>query len=190
MISKIIYLMGKPGVGKSTVVKNILQKNPKKYKELCLGYIFRMLSKFNSSLREMLKNPTSQKYIPSLNKIATNLVLDFKLMKCDKVLLVDGFPRYPDQLLTYSLIDNNIKCYFIHIDVEDNELLWQRIDNRNEKRLDDNREVFLNRIIDFNKEIKILSKIIKENYTFETIITTNNTSIEELTNKIINLTNE
>ena len=192
MINRIVYILGKPGVGKSSAIKHLTKLSTNLF-SLNLGYIFRFLSKFNPILVTMLSNPTNLNYIPSLNLIAVNLVLNFRLMKnIDKILLVDGFPRYAEQLMAIRTCNTKQKQDFIYINVVNDNILLNRIKKRNkfESRVDDNEIVFFKRVNAFNLELENIKRFASKEHSWHEIIILNQTTINDIVNKIAKIINE
>lgn len=175
----IVLLIGAPGAGKGTLAKYLSDT----YKILAIstGDLIRKIINNNDNNSDILKYYVNKGRLVPSDVMSDILLKELKLKQYNKGFILDGYPRTIDQCFSFDLIFN--EAYALLLEVK-NELLIQRITGRfnctkcgqiynqylkrpleinkcdicssNDftKRVDDNENIFNNRLIEYKKEIK------------------------------------
>ena len=164
-ISNIIFVLGGPGSGKSTLCKKLVENGD--YYYLSAGDVLRRERELNigSKHSKMINDCISQgKIVPGI--VTTKLLIN-ECLKCsnnsnnsdndNKTILIDGFPRSEENYDTwYSIVPNNLKTKGVLLFECDEDVLINRILNRAKKslvvRVDDNIETVKNRLKVYNEQ--------------------------------------
>ena len=160
MDNHLIILLGAPGSGKGTQSELLISTGD--YNTISMGDIVR--SEIKNRTKFAL---TMQSYLDKGDLVPDQLICDlfyshFKKVNNNKNLILDGFPR---TLAQCEYLNDFVHNYFtslkvIYIDVPE-ENLMNRLLLR--KRSDDTREVILNRLKTFNREVTPILDFYKAN---------------------------
>jgi len=159
----IIWILGPPGSGKGTLSAKYAESAS--YTHISIGELIR--AEADAAPKPIFKT-AMQNYMASgqLFPVTFSLTLLEKKMltvyDSTKGFLIDGFPRDVRQAKTFV---NTIRSpdAIIFLEVSDENILKDRINNRNQGRIDDNDKSFAQRMVVYNK----LTNPIKTNPMFK-----------------------
>ena len=180
-------MIGKPGAGKSTVSKRLLEKKQLGY--FSTGDIFR-------GLADNSKHPLAKKVKEILANgefVDDETVLELVRHELDSVdltgkegVLVDGFPRTEKQLALFKeKVDKPYKFLYCSVDTE---VAVKRLLDRKEDRADDNEETIKTRVREFEERTVPVIRLAAENNKLFEI--DNSSSFQELHQKLDQIINK
>lgn len=161
LIKKVIFVIGLPGVGKSSLCKDLENKYDN-YLHLSTGNVLRKIvsdkKEPNWKVLEMKMN--SGEYVQSSDVMY--FLKETVISTTKEYIVLDGFPRTKDNIdswnATMSSIAQVVAVLYFHCD---DSTMINRVMNRNNKRNDDSLENINRRKEMFNKETFPLLEIFK-----------------------------
>jgi adenylate kinase len=182
----IVYVVGKPGSGKGTISQYLVKELHAKH-IIASKILYKYLSEnYNDQEMNQVKLAKEIKYYPELDTLMIKEMIDAN--KKTNIIVLDGYPRLIKQLNAHLSLLKNTDEFCDHYKVMilltiDDDLAIKRIGNRLNcnscklvftslenshctscnreltKRIDDNSQVFSNRIITFTKTQEVIDEM-------------------------------
>ncbi len=144
LASKLIIISGKPYSGKSSLSRELSKKKygSSSIRSLPMGERLRAIGsgKIHSHYSEMLARNTNalKQHMPVPKEAALGVFEEFITKNAGSLIILDGFPRYPDRLEGFeqSLSDLNASVVAVcRIDIDD-ETVYKRSEEREQRYSD------------------------------------------------------
>lgn len=176
-MKKIYLIIGAPGSGKTSTANQIDIPEISHYS---IGKMYRDISKVDDELGRNVKKYIDKGEIVPID-IAKDVIENF-LNKGKQTIIIDGFPRSIEQA---EMFDNIVKETFLFKGVIEiivnKEVAFKRISKR-KRGVDDNPELFDDRMSVYENDIKIIRDYYKQKQLYSSI--NGNLSLNEVVNNL------